>query len=262
MHTLVSSLADFVTRVSRIREDWKATPQNELWFRGETDADSKTPLTPKLYRSDKPIKELIDHEKVLFEEFQMRGVQFSKKDFDDAGWYFLMQHHGAPTRLLDWSDGALIALHFSLIERARSPVQTDPCVYVVDADWLSDDVPAIEEPEDDEDSRPLELYLPKEKNIDSDLIPECPLALDPSHFTRRVAAQRSQFVVFGKDADWLRKRIDQPRCRLKSIRIGRAAVPAMRSDLRASGITESVIFPDLDGLGREMTDLWNVLQAS
>jgi len=30
----------------------------------------------------------------------------------------------------------------------------------------------------------------------------------------------------------------------------------MRQELRDCGITESVIYPDLDGLGREMKQLW------
>jgi hypothetical protein len=31
-------------------------------------------------------------------------------------WYFLMQHYGTPTRLLDRADGALIALYFAVQE--------------------------------------------------------------------------------------------------------------------------------------------------
>jgi len=30
----------------------------------------------------------------------------------------------------------------------------------------------------------------------------------------------------------------------------------MRIELRECGVTESVIFPDLDGLGREMKQVW------
>jgi hypothetical protein len=31
----------------------------------------------------------------------------------------------------------------------------------------------------------------------------------------------------------------------------------MRQELRGCGVTESVIYPDLDGLGREMRQLWD-----
>jgi hypothetical protein len=42
-----------------------------------------------------------------------------------------MQHHGVPTRLLDWSDGALIALHFALRDKAVPPT-SGSVIYVLD----------------------------------------------------------------------------------------------------------------------------------
>jgi len=33
-------------------------------------------------------------------------------------------------------------------------------------------------------------------------------------------------------------------------------ISKIRVDLRQSGVTESVVFPDLDGLGREIKQVW------
>jgi len=71
----------------------------------------------------------------LFNEFQRCGLQLydQRPEESEWDWYFLMQNHGAPTRLLDWSDGAPIALHFALKDKKQGDPQ-DAFVYVIESD--------------------------------------------------------------------------------------------------------------------------------
>jgi hypothetical protein len=277
----ITTLGDFTKRVGQCRKQWNldSHPHKELWFRGES-TKYETPLCPELYRPvrkglNNPIALLIKMENDLYEEFQRCAVQLSnEKRAEDEDWdsYFLMRHHGAPTRLLDWSDGALIALHFAL--RGKREDEGDPVIYVLEPDRLRDEqlgtLPdtAIAKaawqdylkkyPSEHFDEEQWErAYLPAdEDDLKELIIPAPPLLLHFSHITRRVAAQRSRFMVFGTDPGWLAQRVGTTGFPVETIIIDANASSEIRRELRDAGITESVIFPDLDGLGRELRQLW------
>jgi hypothetical protein len=139
----IKTLSDFVARVHAIRQDWRVPQHKELWFRGEG-KKHETLLRPKLYRASegrsmKPVSELEEQD----------------RDWD---WYFLMQHHGAPTRLLDWSDGALSALHFALRDKSKHDTE-DAQIYALEPDRLQDRLKAL--PEIEMAKQRWELYKEK-----------------------------------------------------------------------------------------------------
>jgi hypothetical protein len=49
-------------------------------------------------------------------------------------WLALMQHHGAPTRLLDWTLSPYVALYFAL----QGESEGDAALWAIDLRWLSD----------------------------------------------------------------------------------------------------------------------------
>jgi hypothetical protein len=165
--------------------------------------------------------------------------------------HFLLHHHYGHRlymRLLDWSDGSLMAAHLSMRSKARQDeLRTGAVVYVLDPHWLAkyiDDRPATKErrrvwdtkrkskpiPEDDCDNQYNSIWLPgNEKDFKEDPLHDHPFLIDTEQIPRRVATQRSRFMVFGANRDFLRQMANDERSRIRKVVIpGDCIKPARR----------------------------------
>jgi FRG domain len=129
-------------------QDWAEGLQGSWAFRGhadttwdlETSLDRETILKYKSQSSDGVQKSGIHrraafHEKPLLREFQKRAHQhLSHLPGDDEiiDWLALMQHYGAPTRLLDWTLSPYVALYFAV---EKSVSKKPAAVWAIDCDW-------------------------------------------------------------------------------------------------------------------------------
>ncbi len=103
---VAKNIPEFLDLVEGYTDDWFANEKTwGPWFRGQTEASWG--LRPSLYRfgsSSRPIRRLEDE---IRQEFIVRAPSLgAERPQNSWEWYFLMQHCGAPTRLLDWTESA------------------------------------------------------------------------------------------------------------------------------------------------------------
>ncbi len=82
-----------------------------------------------------------------------------------------------------------------------------------------------------------------------------PVALYGAHNSARIVAQQGAFTIFGRNTTAMEAVVASqnfPEDCLTKVIIRRGAIASMRKSLLNHGITESVVFPDLEGLAREI----------
>lgn len=245
----------------KLVEQFQKSAGHSLWFRGS--GKSKYRLIPSLYRhpSLTTQAELEELERQLMVRFRQRSIPYHTRNLsDDWEALFFMQHYGVPTRLLDWTENPLIGLHFALMQapRASSPrkmlYKSPAVVWVLDpVAWNKSALRHVSYggaplvPSDEH----LKGYLARSPGTP---MHAHPVALYGAHNSSRMVAQQGVFAIFGANRTAMETLVRNgsfPSQSLACIVIDPKRIPAMRKSLLNHGITESVVFPDLEGLARE-----------
>lgn len=179
-------------------------------------------------------------------EFQLRALPLLNQiPNNDWEWYFLMRHHGLPTRLLDWTTGSLLALYFAVREK---PGEKDAAVWLLDP-WALNKR-SVKKAELLLATDPLVApYLQQPYPKRRKKMPNYPAAIVPSHNSARITVQRGAFTIHGSRRTGIEKVFGD---RLLKIVIPRLEAVPIKRALRMAGIGEFTVFPELDGLCREI----------
>jgi hypothetical protein len=225
------------------------------WFRGEPDC--KTSLLPRLYRGNP--KDYFENR--LLQHFRMRATAYGgtpQRDETDK-WLFLARHVGLPTRLLDWTESSLTSLYFALQEEK-------PIVWMLNPFKLND-VSLPKKNRGEYNIYGLTWYTEKDQtNIAAANINAAwqndkgavnmPVAVGPTYVHPRIAAQRSRFTIHGNDKRSLYDLLSGKENVLAKYVVDATRKKQMLDELKILGISRATLFPDLDGLAGDLTELF------
>jgi len=226
-------------------------------FRGQS--DSAWPLESSLHRAFEEAQAIhklksgrektlnrVEHEKVMIDRFKCNAhlyLDHLPQPEDLLSWLSLMQHHGAPTRLLDFSFSPFVALFFAL-----ESGEDDAALYCINHDAIRSD--------DDEyfGKNRLEVYsrILEPLSVQDD---SCLFAFEPTFSNQRLLSQQGLFVATNtleiSHGKILRDYEVQKDDVIKIIIPAKQRCEGLRK-LNKMNINSCNIYPGLDGFCRSM----------
>jgi hypothetical protein len=233
----IKTLSQFVGYIEAIKRKVETSRnQADLLFRGQP---CDEPLIPRLGRLDLKGK-LVKIELLIINEFERTSLpltEFQPKDAWDL--IALAQHHGLPTRLLDWTQSAYAALWFAV----RTPFKPKPNSKSPERGVVWVFAPYVDAYRIDTESTSPYDNKSITKIFRSRVI------------SRRISAQAGMFTVH-KIVDQKRfvalEKNSQYKNQLIKLEILPKSFAPLRKDLDMFNINHLSQFPDLDGLTKHL----------
>jgi FRG domain len=230
------------------------------WFRGHSKLFNN--LDPGIFRPlyDSPMHEMFRPFPEIrlmsnFKRFAPSLISNLPEENDYLHWLLWIQHHGMPTRLLDWSENILIATFFAVVEHPKE----DGELWTIYPDELNGK------------SEFFGLALPNHRKVrylsgqpyhsdpeklrdelELKEIPLNPIALMPNNIFPRMTAQMSVFTIH-PDPKKSGQKIEE--ILLTDNEITRYVIPkGLKSEFEKKlsylGINYRTLFPDLEGMAK------------
>jgi hypothetical protein len=135
-----------------------------------------------------------DERELLF-QFKQRAHQYIKNlpsSSDLSSWLALMQHHGVPTRFLDWTTSPYVGMYFAIEEEPREQPRRS-AIWAISLDWLRGKArellpPATSDPHDP--AARADYVNTLLEQVEKPVI----VSIDPQHTDERMVAQQGLFL--------------------------------------------------------------------
>jgi len=213
-----------------------STTNRLFWFRGHESVTFRLAPSalryPKLEERNRALKLVNDMKRFL----EMKLPKPPARE-DDLGWIQVAQHYGLPTRLLDWTQNAAVALFFVCCKSHEE----DGLVVIVNPIEINQVVdpksPRVFNPHQDHDI--IAPYL----KLDGRAKPrgKSTIAINPTWNTERIALQHGAFTLHGS----VTFELDRSQASsLLYVPIFRENKRSLLNELERVGIGEMFIFPE------------------
>ena len=169
----------------------------------------------------------------------------------------LGQHHGLPTRLLDWSFSPLTSLHFAMSENNLDKMDKHDCVvWRIDVDELHERLPKkYQDIMKKEQTTVFSLKMLQEacegpEEYDRDMHGKAMVIVEPPSIEQRIINQYSFFSIMPIDLDDFEKFLEDNTEKTVRFVIKKELRWQVRDLLDQLNISERIVYPGLDGLSQ------------
>ncbi|MGF7214047.1 hypothetical protein GGR92_000187 [Spirosoma lacussanchae] len=173
----------------------------------------------------------------------------------ESFWYWLAiaQHHGLPTRLLDWTFSPFVALHF--VTASTELYDRDGVIWCIDYKKVHQQVPeSLRVLLDSEgaDVFTVDMLNQIQSLPDFDTLAREPFALffDPPSIDERIVNQYAMFSIVSDARVGLGQWLEERPTMYRKLIIPAELKWEIRDKLDQANINERVLFPGLDGLSQ------------
>lgn len=233
----VNSLAEYLNAIKEL-----SAYTSVLWFRGHASIEYK--LAPSIFRDTYEAKE----ETKFMNLFKAKGIKFFPEKKDYFEWLFLMQHYGTPTRLLDWSENALVSIAFATQYRQDNHKGKDAAVWCLNPFILNEKAGIATDNERIinicSNSRVAKFFESGGGRY--------PIAILGSYASERIIAQKGVFTLFPMSDSFYMEELSNAEEFLTKIIIPEAHVNEIAEELYYIGVNELSLFPEPESISKEI----------
>ena len=249
--TNIEGLKDLVFEQKRNEENGRL--RSSYFYRGVPDKDFK--LVTSLERNCKEKAAVL--ELPLLENFS-KYASIEDPTVNESIWRAMImgQHHGLPTRLLDWTHSILVALHFANDAAFDSLDQKDCAVWRIDARELNEKLPA----EYQEALNAKRTFIFSVDNLtqvaqtiekyDEDMGRKALVTVEPPSIDQRIVNQYSFFSILPKGIYSMDEYLDEYTENTVKYIIDKELRWDLRDMLDQFNINERMIYPGIDGIAK------------